>query len=296
MALIANFPAGVTDITVHGLHQWDYGRTLDIKAPDLPTMVEVHFANLGMTEAIVRVCSAPNGVASAAIPDICLKQTRPIKAWVYYIGDTSGQTALTVTLPIIARTRPAPSGSIPPAVGDQYTELISEVNKAVGALSSGEVSVRNATYAEQAETAETASHATAADTALADAHGVQFDGGYLKAPGGDYRTADQGGLNIFYLPVVGHTVSLRAKVGDFWVDMGVVHFPASDATVYLAPIFQERSVGDGSTKVQCIVLPKAEISTAPGYYSGGQVYLQFTELTVTESPLSPATLYFKILA
>lgn len=329
MALLAQFPAGVTGITVHGLHQWDYGQTLDIKAPDLPTVVEVHFAHISMTEAIVRVCSAPNGVASATIPDICLEQTQPVKAWVYFIDETSGRTALTVTLPIKARTRPAPSETIPVEVGDQYTQLIAEVNKVVDDLSSGEIIIRNATNAERAETAslatnaeraetashatnaeqaatashaayaeraETANHAASAGNASADENGVQFDGGYLKAPVDDYDMADRGGTNVFYLPGVGHTVSLRADIGDFWVDMGVVYFPASDATVYLSPIMQMRTVGDGSDRVQCIVLPEAEISTTPGYYQYGQVTIRFTELTVTETDLAVATLYYKVLA
>lgn len=301
MALIANFPAGVTDITVHGLHQWDYGRTLDIKAPDLPAVVEVHFAHRGMTEAVVRVCSTPNGVASAAIPDICLEQTQPIKAWVYYVGDTSGRTVLTVTLPVIARTRPAPTESIPTEIADRYTQLISEVGELVDSMATGDITIQHAV---QADTATTANSANSAGTALADANGVPFDSGYLKAPGDAYAVADQGGLNVFYLPVVGRTVSLRAKVGNFWVDMGVVHFPGSDVTVYLAPLLQERSVGDGSVFVPCLAVPEATVSTTPGYYAGGQVLIRLMALTDTESSLSPnasvlmrpANLYYKVLA
>ena len=105
MSIKATFPAGVDAIIVNGLHQWDYGQQLEIQASGLPAVVEVHFACAGMTEAAVRVCDASSGTAVASIPDTCLEQSSPVTAWVYEVGETSGTTILTVTLPIIARAR-----------------------------------------------------------------------------------------------------------------------------------------------------------------------------------------------
>ena len=160
MNLQAIFPEGVTALTVNGLHQWDYGRTLEIQAGDLPAEVEVHFACPGMTEAEVRVSSVVGGVAKAVIPDKCLEQTAPITAWVYVIDGTAGFTAKTVTLPVIARPKPQPGASVPEEYYDKYTELITEVNAAIAALEGGSVS-----YATRAGEAEQALYATNAGNA-----------------------------------------------------------------------------------------------------------------------------------
>ena len=131
MAIKATFPAGVSEITVNGLTQWDYGQTLEIMASDLPDLVEVHFACPGMNEAVVRVCSNTGSRVKASIPDECLAQTAPILAWIYAVEDTSGTTIKTIKLPIIPRTRPQTSASIPPEISDKYTELIGEVNQSL---------------------------------------------------------------------------------------------------------------------------------------------------------------------
>lgn len=166
MNLRAIFPAGVTAITVNGLHQWDYGRTLEIAADDLPALVEVHFACPGMNEAAVRVCSTANGTASAVIPDRCLEQTAPITAWVFIIDDAAGYTVKTITLPVIPRVKPQPSESVPEEYYDKYTELITEVNAAIAALNAGNVNY--ATKAGHATTADSATSATRAKYASED--------------------------------------------------------------------------------------------------------------------------------
>lgn len=130
MALKAIIPSGQTEITVNGLHQWDYGRTIEIHADGLPAMVEVHFACAGMSEAVVRSCSVIDGAVTAAVPDMCLEQTTPIAAWVYAVGETNGATILTITLPITPRTRPQPSATVPEEISDKYTEAVA----AMGAL------------------------------------------------------------------------------------------------------------------------------------------------------------------
>ena len=124
MKISAIFPAGVTDITVNGLHQWDYGRELEITADGLPAALEVHFACSGMKEAIVRVCTTLSGSAKVVIPDACLEQAGPVTAWVYVISETTGATTLTVTLPVIPRTKPQTEPTDPETYADKYTEAI----------------------------------------------------------------------------------------------------------------------------------------------------------------------------
>lgn len=136
MNLKAIIPYGQAEITVNGLHQWDYGRKLEIHSLDMQTLaeVEVHFACVGMEEAVVRSCSVTDGVAIAAIPDKCLEQTTPITAWVYEIADTTGFTTKQITLPIIARTRPSAAEEIPVKISDKYTEAVTAMNEAVDRL------------------------------------------------------------------------------------------------------------------------------------------------------------------
>lgn len=178
MSIKAIFPAGVTAMTVNGLHQWDYGQELEIEASVLPNIVEVHFACAGMSEAVVRVCQVKNGKTKAAIPDLCLEQRSPVVAWVYRVDDAGGQTILTITLPIIARIKP-PAGTSSPQVADQYAQLIGLVSDQMDALFSGEAPVgrafeadyaNKADHAATADKATNAQRATAADTATKAGH------------------------------------------------------------------------------------------------------------------------------
>ena len=159
MAIIATFPEGVTCVTVNGLHQWDYGRTLEIHDPTLPALVEVHFGYMGAREAAVRSCDATSGVATVAIPDACLEQAAAVTAWVYALGETTGRTIRTVVLPIVARPRPAALADLPSEdVSNKYTEAVNAMNAAVEDVKNGNVSVTFASNAQTAAVAEVLQH------------------------------------------------------------------------------------------------------------------------------------------
>ncbi|MBR5845502.1 MAG: hypothetical protein IKY65_04505 [Rikenellaceae bacterium] len=163
MSIKAIFTEGTAAIVAHGLHQWDYGQTLEVHDSTLPDLVEVHFACQGMKDAVVRACSVSGGVATAAIPDQCLEQSAPVVAWVYVIEGTAGQTVRTITLPIKARQRPQTAPSVPTSFSDRYTELITAVNEQVGALRQGGVVVNKALEADSADHASTANLAGRAE-------------------------------------------------------------------------------------------------------------------------------------
>ena len=150
MAIIATFTDGLTGVKVHGLTQWDFGQTLELRDPTLPAVIEVHFAFPGLTEAIKRSCSAVSGVASVAIPDACLEQSAPVMAWVYEVGATSGRTIRTVVLPIEQRKRPAPYEDIPVEVSNLYTEAVAAMEQAVAEVRAGSVPMVRAALADQA--------------------------------------------------------------------------------------------------------------------------------------------------
>ena len=211
MSIKATFPAGVTAMTVNGLHQWDYGRTLEIEAPELPALVEIHFACAGMQEAVVRSCALIDGKVTASIPDICLEQTSPVIAWVYELGETNGRTTRTVTLPIIQRAKPQGSVTIAPATADKYTEAVAAINAIMDGFESGGVVAGRAVeadHATEADRATEAARAAEADTAgdlntvlavekggtgcatlteLADKLGIEFAGDEVDDNGRVYR-------------------------------------------------------------------------------------------------------------
>lgn len=157
MNLIAIIPSGQTEITVNGLHQWDYGRKLEIHSSDISAevLIEVHFACAGMDTAIVRVSNIVSGVATVTIPDKCLEQTTPIVAWVFEVNDAtkSGVTTKRINMPVEARPRPNVSEDIPQEVSDKYTEALTAINEAVADLKNGVVKVSNASHADEANKA-----------------------------------------------------------------------------------------------------------------------------------------------
>lgn len=170
MSIKAVFTAGVDALTVNGLHQWDYGQKLEIDIDTNATIIEVHFACVGMREAIVRVCDTTTGRPIARIPDICLEQTTPITAWVFERDENegTGTTTKKIILPIIARTRPSVSEDIPPDISSTYAQLITAVNNAVDRLREGTVKVSNAAHADEAGKADQAESATQATFASED--------------------------------------------------------------------------------------------------------------------------------
>lgn len=191
MAIKALFTEGSTSITLTPLFQWDYGQELEIEAAGLPSLIEVHFACKDMTEAVVHTCSCVDGIATVAIPDRCLEQAGEITAWVYEIDGSAGRTIYSIKIPITARTRPARSESIPQAVQDTYTQLITEVNDLLGALQNGGVTVGyatkagsadKATKADSADTATSANTAGSATSAVNDGNGNKISDTYLKIP------------------------------------------------------------------------------------------------------------------
>jgi hypothetical protein len=127
----ASFTEGIKELTVSGLHQWDYGQKLEIHGLALPAMIEVHFACLNMTEAVVRIGTTADGVTTVAIPDGCLEHDTPLRAWVYVVDTASGRTERTIHLPIQARTKPQGAESRPPFAVDEYAEAFEQINKTV---------------------------------------------------------------------------------------------------------------------------------------------------------------------
>lgn len=205
----ATFTPGVTALTVHGLHQWDYGRSLEISHPDLIGPVEVHFATALDPEAIVRVAPSVNGVSVAAIPDTLLEQTSPIMAWVYVLGATSGETMLTVTLQVTPRPRPAAAATMPEEYSDKYAMALAAVNAQVAALMEGNVTVAvalNAQEADEAHYADRAGDAKTAEKATSDGGGRNIQTTYRTKTGLGFQPS------MYFQPVDGSLYLFRVTI------------------------------------------------------------------------------------
>ncbi len=182
--LNAIFLPGQTDITVNGLHQWDYGQKLQISSADLPALIEVHFSCVGMADAIIRPCFVTNGNGTVTIPDMCLEQSSPITAWVFEIDGTKGTTTKAITLPIISRARPLKSEVLPEKIGDVYTEAVTEINGLIGSLTTGDITVAKAEKAEESASADFATEAgTAASANFATEAGTAASANFATSTG-----------------------------------------------------------------------------------------------------------------
>lgn len=129
MSIKATFPAGVAALTVHGLHQWDYGQRLEVSCADLTGAFEVHFSNVALKTAHKRACSVG---ASVAIPDVLLQQPYDILAWVCEVGEGRSRALHTLRIPITPR--PKPEGleeDIPAEEQTQFQEMMVAFNATV---------------------------------------------------------------------------------------------------------------------------------------------------------------------
>lgn len=102
----AVFNPGDDTTKAYGLYQWNYGQKLEIHGLDLPRAVEVHFAAVDDTEAIVRIGTTVDKVTTVPIPDVFFEQEMDIKAYVYLSDAESGQTIKTINLPMTPRQKP----------------------------------------------------------------------------------------------------------------------------------------------------------------------------------------------
>lgn len=296
MAIKAMFSPGQTSATVNGLHQWDWGRKLEIHDDSLPALVEVHFACPGMTAAVVRSCAVVSGVTTAVIPDVCIEQTAPIVAWVVAVGEISGETIRTITLPIIQRTRPEPSATIPTSVSDRYTESVAALNTAVAQIEAGAIVSAKAThaadaayaanaeragYADEAGYAEEAGTATSADSATSATNATNASkADKLRVTD---RETSQGFTDVTYDsdiwthdPIAGGIYIIRVRQNNYGEQTrcGFLFEFKGYCTTYSAPFQYDDAKGVSTAVV------KAEASTEyPGCLT----------LHVVEQPLSTAS-------
>lgn len=130
--ITATFTAGLDEVTAIGLTQWDYGQKLEINGLTLPATFQVHFACKRATEAVVRLGTNNGGVGTVAIPDGMLEQDTSIVAWIYVVGEDSGETIKAIRLPIVARQKPQDFiSAVTPAEQTMLEEFLADVNESM---------------------------------------------------------------------------------------------------------------------------------------------------------------------
>lgn len=117
-------------------HQYDYGQYLKFSGlPAMPDAYEVHFANVGDTDAL-RVLSDGTPVA---IPDELLTTGRDIEAWVYvHTAAEDGETVYTAHIPVIKRARPVDYEPTPEKAG-LVEQAIEALNRKIDVLDNANI-------------------------------------------------------------------------------------------------------------------------------------------------------------
>ena len=129
MPILAQFTEGITEITVSGLYQWDYGQTIEIQYSSLTDSFEVHFANRRSATAHIRMGSTANRIIP--IPDALLEQPYDIIAWVYCVGNNEARTTRIIHIPVTPRTKPESDPSIDTTEQSQFQQMMAQFNQTV---------------------------------------------------------------------------------------------------------------------------------------------------------------------
>ena len=127
--LEAIFNETIQAVTLTGLTQWDYGQKLYIKGLNLPEVIQVHFSNDRETEAIVRVGNKQGEHIVVDIPNELLEKYYDITAWIYVVGENSGETIRVIYLKVDSRKKPQDFISHNPSAEDLLQDLIDKVNQ-----------------------------------------------------------------------------------------------------------------------------------------------------------------------
>ena len=88
--IIVNFPAGINEVIIPALNQWDYGQKIAIHGLNLPQITEVHFCDKSCDKALVRLASkiiddvaGDKSHSEVTIPDALLENAYPIHAFIF---------------------------------------------------------------------------------------------------------------------------------------------------------------------------------------------------------------------
>ena len=102
------FINGNKEATSSPVYQWDYGRWLQIYGLETTdTVIQVHFSDRSCERTEVRLATLTDDYYKVSIPDVLLENSYSINVFVYMVTKDSGNTTHHITIPVIARKKPA---------------------------------------------------------------------------------------------------------------------------------------------------------------------------------------------
>lgn len=116
------------NMIVEGLTQWDRGQILEIVGLNLPSSVEIHFAQNDDEYATPVIGSTMDGVTQVDIPDRMLQFSETIHAYIYLSDKSFGETIFTIHLPIRERHRPS-TYCADPNPDNPFGQLVEQVSQ-----------------------------------------------------------------------------------------------------------------------------------------------------------------------
>ena len=124
------FDNSVKEVSAFGLTQWDKGQKLKILWKDMPEEFQVHFSSRGSHEAIVVAAEGEAGEAVVDIPDILLKNSADIFAWIYLIdGGKTGESIKRAVLYVRPRAKPHTTiDDLKPSQKDLLEGILIDIN------------------------------------------------------------------------------------------------------------------------------------------------------------------------
>lgn len=130
------FDNSVKEVSAFGLTQWDKGQKLKILWADMPEEFQVHFSSRGSQEAVVVEASGQSGEAVVDIPDILLKNSADIFAWIYLVdGGQTGESVKRAVLYVRPRAKPHTTiDDLKPSQKDLLEGILIDVNDKIDYL------------------------------------------------------------------------------------------------------------------------------------------------------------------
>lgn len=130
------FDNSVKEVSAFGLTQWDKGQKLKILWADMPEEFQVHFSSRGSQEAVVVEAKGQSGEAVVDIPDILLKNSADIFAWIYLVdGGQTGESVKRAVLYVRPRAKPHTTiDDLKPSQKDLLEGILIDVNDKIDHL------------------------------------------------------------------------------------------------------------------------------------------------------------------
>lgn len=156
------------------LFQWDKGRVLRVHGIPDGSQITVEYSNAHMSESIRPACSLNDGEALSTIPDTLLMLPYNIQCYIVVVDSASTITRMCLTIPVIARQKPADYEYTPEQI-DGYTELLGKLSVEAEKVSDLKKQIDEATRNASSAASSATSAAKQAESVTNKLNGITFE-------------------------------------------------------------------------------------------------------------------------